>query len=170
MLQANNCYLRALEPDDFDFLYEVENQEALWHVGELKQPLSLHTINAYLENVNQPIEDAKQARFAICNNEGVLVGMIDLFDYDARNQRAGVGVVILESFRKQGFAQAAINRIKTYALEHLLLHQLSCEVQESNEKSVALFQKCGFKITGTLHDWQRTADGFLNVHFMQCVL
>jgi diamine N-acetyltransferase len=170
MLKAQNCYLRALEPNDFDFLYEVENEEALWHVCELKQPISLHTVQAYLENAHQPIEDAKQARFAICDVENNLVGMIDLFDYDAKNQRAGVGVVILESQRENGFAHSAIIRIKEYAKEHLLLHQLSCEVQESNTKSVALFQKCGFKITGTLADWQRTKTGFENIHIMQCVL
>ncbi len=170
MLKAENCYLRALEPDDFDFLYEAENREELWHVGELKQPISLHTVQAYLENAHQPIEDAKQLRFAICDVENNVVGLIDLFDYDARNQRAGVGIVILEEYRQKGFAAEAINRLKTYCKTHLLLHQLHCEVQESNAKSVTLFLKCGFAISGTFPQWQRTNTGFENVLFLQCVL
>lgn len=170
MLKAKNIFLRALEPDDFDFLYEAENDEALWHVGELKQPISLHTVQAYLENAHQPIEEAKQARFAICKSETELVGLIDLFDYDAKNQKAGMGVVILSDYRKQGFAREAIERLKSYAKEHLLLHQIYCEVQALNTASVELFKKCNFEIAGTFSHWQRTKNGFENVYFMQCIL
>ena len=170
MLTSTNIFLRALEPDDFDFLYEAENEESLWHVGELKQPISLHTIQAYLENAHQPIEDAKQARFAICARSGQLIGLIDLFDYDAKNQRAGLGVVILEEFRGKGLAQEAIERVKKYAKEHLLLHQLHAEIQEQNEKSLALFKRCGFDVSGMLSDWQRIENGFENVYFLQCFL
>jgi diamine N-acetyltransferase len=170
MLKSTNIFLRALEPDDFDFLYEAENEEALWHVGELKQPISLHTVQAYLENAHQPIEDAKQARFAISTLAGELVGLIDLFDYDAKNQRAGLGVVVLQQFRGKGFAQEAIERIKIYAKEHLLLHQLHAEIQEQNEKSLSLFKHCGFEVSGILKNWQRTQNGFENVYFLQCCL
>ncbi len=170
MLVAKTCYLRAIEPDDLDFLYDAENESDLWHVGELKQPLSLHTIQAYLDNAHQPIDEAKQARFVICTQNHIRVGMVDLFDYDAKNQRAGIGIVILKECREKGFAKEAILCTLDYAKKHLLLHQLHCQIQESNTKSVALFSKCGFTIMGTFIDWQRTKSGFENVLFMQCIL
>ena len=32
-LNGNNVYLRALEPDDLDFLYQIENKEDFWEVS-----------------------------------------------------------------------------------------------------------------------------------------
>ena len=33
-------FLRALEPEDLDFLYEMENDESLWEVGSTNVPYS----------------------------------------------------------------------------------------------------------------------------------
>ena len=170
MIKGENTYLRALEPEDLAFLSHIENNTGLWQVGELHEPLSRFTLNAYLQNAHQSIAEAGQLRLAICHHNHQLIGLVDLFDYDARHQRAGVGIVIDQQFQQQGLAKEALNVLADYAKNHLLLHQLHCHIQASNTKSIHVFQSVGFQDVGILKDWLRTISGFEDVHQFQCIL
>ena len=170
MIQGANIHLRALEPDDLAFLNRIENDTGLWQVGELHQPLSRFTLQAYLENAHQSIAEAGQMRLAICNHDQQLIGLVDLFDYEARHQRAGVGIVIDRQFQQKGLAKAALQLLAAYAKDHLLLHQLHCHIQASNAKSIHVFESVGFVRVGVLKDWLRTTDGFEDVLQFQRLL
>ncbi|HAT63056.1 MAG TPA: GNAT family N-acetyltransferase, partial [Flavobacteriaceae bacterium] len=37
-LQGEHMYLRALEPSDLDFLYQLENDESIWEVSNTTTP------------------------------------------------------------------------------------------------------------------------------------
>ncbi|RZJ63737.1 MAG: N-acetyltransferase, partial [Flavobacterium sp.] len=65
-LQGDAIYLRALEPEDLDFIYAIENDEAVWEVSNTQTPYSRFLIRQYLENAHQDIYEAKQLRLAIC--------------------------------------------------------------------------------------------------------
>ena len=169
MIKGENIFLRALEPDDLEFLYQAENDSRLWHAGALQQPISKYTLKAYLENAHQTLTEASQVRMVICLNDASPIGLIDLFDYDANHQRAAVGIMLLEEQRGKGLGAEAVEALKGYASQ-LGLHQLYCHVQESNIPSLGLFARCGFKNAGILVDWWRWKKRFENVYIMQCVL
>lgn len=57
-----DCKLRALEPEDIDFLYNIENQEDLWEVSQTHLPFSKYILKKYIENANQDIYETKQFR------------------------------------------------------------------------------------------------------------
>ena len=40
--------LRALEPEDLDFLYSIENDPDLWDVGCTNVPYSRHILSEYI--------------------------------------------------------------------------------------------------------------------------
>src|SRR5574343_2008694 len=108
-LKGTKIYLRALEPEDLEFVYAVENNEAIWEVSNTQTPYSRFLIRQYLENAHQDIYEAKQLRLAICLNDTFeAVGLIDLFDFDPKNNRAGVGIVISnEANRNSGIGSEA---------------------------------------------------------------
>lgn len=170
MIKGERIYLRATEPADIDFLYQAENDQELWQVSILQQPISRFTLSEYLKNAHQTLEEAGQLRLIICLNAGEPIGMIDLFEYDPRNDRAGIGIALLQKFRGQGLGAEAVEVLKIYATNQLKLHQLYCHVQTENIPSVGLFSKCGFTTVGTLQHWQRTPEGYGNVYLMQCIL
>ena len=68
-LKGNNIYLRALEPEDLDFVFNLENNEDMWEVSNTQTPYSRFLIKQYLENAHQDIYQAKQLRLAICKND-----------------------------------------------------------------------------------------------------
>ncbi len=74
-LKGNNIYLRALEPEDLNFVFRLENNETIWEVSNTQTPYSRFLIKQYLENAHQDIYEAKQLRLAICkNNESKPLG------------------------------------------------------------------------------------------------
>ncbi len=160
--------LRAIEPEDIDTLYRWENDLTLWHVSETLIPFSKFILKEYIQEATRDIFDAKQLRLIIAKNEdGASVGAIDLFDYDPLHRRAGVGLLIQEDNRHRGYAAEALELIKHYAFNTLMLHQLYCHIGESNQRSIDLFTKAGFEITGKKKEWLKYTEGWENVLFLQ---
>ena len=49
-LKGQHIFLRALEPEDLDFLFSVENDEAFWEVSNTQAPFSKYILEQYLLN------------------------------------------------------------------------------------------------------------------------
>jgi diamine N-acetyltransferase len=156
-LSGSTIYLRALEPEDLDFIYTIENNESVWEVSNTQTPYSRFLIRQYLENAHQDIYEAKQLRLAICQQEtGATIGLIDIFDFDPKNNRAGVGIVIgSQSQRSKGIGSEALALVIQYSFQQLQLHQLYANIGSDNEISLQLFTKFGFQKIGIKKDWNR---------------
>ena len=154
-LQSENIYLRALEPEDLSFIYEIENDQNIWEVSNTQTPYSRFLIKQYLENAHQDIYEAKQLRLVICKNKDFkAIGLIDLFEFDPRNNRAGIGIIIKsESERNHGVGSQALELIINYSFKNLNLNQLFANINAENSASIALFTKFGFEKIGTKKQW-----------------
>lgn len=153
-LKGDYIRLRALEPTDLDFLYELENNVAIWEISGTITPYSRHVLKQYLQNAHRDIYEVKQLRFCICDKNDVVIGLIDLFDFDPKNRRAGVGIVVLEDKnRNSGVGAEAISLLMDYAFSILALRQLYANVVVGNDASVHLFKKLGFQEVGIKKDW-----------------
>ncbi|MFC7774141.1 GNAT family N-acetyltransferase [Flavobacterium sp. GCM10027622] len=154
-LKGETIYLRALEPEDLEFVYRLENDETIWEVSNTQTPYSRFLIRQYLENAHQDIYEAKQLRLAICKNENdEAIGLIDLFDYDPQNKRAGVGIIVANpEERHQGVGNESLKLLIAYAFSKLNLHQLYANIASHNEASLKLFANFGFQRIGIKKDW-----------------
>ena len=47
--------LRAIEPEDLDLLYQIENDRSLWNVGATNVPYSRYTLHDYIATSNDDI-------------------------------------------------------------------------------------------------------------------
>jgi diamine N-acetyltransferase len=161
-LQGNNIHLRALEPEDLEFIYAVENDENIWEVSNTITPYSKFLIKQYLENAHQDIYEAKQLRLVICKKGNIdAIGLIDLFEFDAKNKRAGLGIIIQnEVDRDMGFGKEALGLMINYAFEQLQIHQLYANIGTENKASESLFTTFGFEKVGVKKDWNFTNNAF----------
>ncbi|RDC64727.1 GNAT family N-acetyltransferase [Adhaeribacter pallidiroseus] len=169
-LKNERIYLRALEPSDLDFLYTLENDTSIWLVSNTTTPYAQHVLQSYLEQAAADIYTTKQLRLLICTQQHQAVGAIDLFDFDPKHQRAGIGIVIAVAFQQQGYATEALQLLLHYCQEQLLLHQVYCSVISSNQPSLQLFKQAGFQAIGTRHAWMKTAAGWLDLVEFQKIL
>ena len=154
-LKGKNIYLRALEPNDLEFVYAMENDQSIWEVSNTQTPYSRFLVKQYLENAHQDIYEAKQLRLAICQDEDFpALGLIDLFDFDPQNRRAGIGIVIQSiNDRNKNIGSEALHLMIQYAFHNLNLHQLYANIAVDNTASLALFTKFGFQKIGVKKDW-----------------
>ena len=166
-LKGDHIFLRALEPDDLNFLYELENNTAIWEISGTTTPYSKHVLKQYLDNAHRDIFDVKQLRLCICKGEK-MIGLIDLFDFDPQNKRAGVGIVILEEKeRNHGIGKEAIELLCDYGYTTLGLRQIFANVMEDNSASLYLFKKMGFEEVGIKKDWIFSNGEFKNEVLLQ---
>jgi len=177
-LQGEYIYLRAIEPDDIDTLYQWENDTENWKVSSTQTPYSRFVLDQYIRSSHQDIYTAKQLRLVVCLTpkpfqgveEGRLVGSIDLFDFDPNHLRAGVGILIADkSDRRKGYAGEALKLLIDYCFETLNLHQLYSNISPDNEPSILLFQQFNFQITGIKKQWVRDGNTFKDELLLQRV-
>lgn len=152
-LHGKNSNLRALEPEDLDFLFSTENNESFWEISGTQTPYSKYILQKYIENAHQDIYEAKQYRFVICNAQNIPVGMIDLFDFNPQHKRVGVGILILPEYQGEGFGSEALEMIIDYAFTYLNVHQIFANITANNKSSITLFEKFNFKKIGIKKDW-----------------
>ena len=57
--------LRALEPEDLDLLYRIENDDELWAVGVTNVPYSRYLLHDFVSSSSGDIYTDKQVRLII---------------------------------------------------------------------------------------------------------
>lgn len=170
MTELPQVRFRAMEPEDLDVLYKIENDTNLWGVGVTNVPYSRYMLHDYIANASGDIYADRQVRMMIDDERGRSVGIVDITDFEPRHQRAELGIVIQCSERRRGLAAAAVERLKDYARDILHLHQLYAYVDSENEAALALFRKCGFSSGAELEDWLFDGEKYRNAVLMQYFL
>ena len=123
-LKGKNIFLRALELEDINYLFSIENNEKYWSISDSQIPFSKYLLNRYLKNSDMDIYEAKQLRLVIADFQNITIGLIDLFDIDFKNNRAGVAIIKSVEFKQVGLKKDWIKFDGKYKNELLL--QLIC--------------------------------------------
>lgn len=152
--------LRALEPEDLEILYTIENNPSEWNVGATNVPYSRYVLRDYIANTTSDIYADRQLRLMVTNDSGDTVGIADLVNFEPRHLRAEIGIVILDCYRRHGYGEAAMQKLITYARSILHLHQLYAIVPVSNTSCIRLFDKLEFKDIHCLRKWLFGDHGF----------
>jgi len=172
MLIKNNIQLRIPEPDDIEFILSMENNSELWHVSNTHTPFSRFDIEQYVLLSDKDVYSAKQIRFLIdCTDHtpNPTVGIIDIFDFDAHNKRAGIGISIIKKERDKGFAGISLDIVINYLFSHLNIHQVYCNIEDDNTNSIKLFESRGFVNSGIKKDWNLKNQQWVNELFFQLI-
>jgi len=155
--------LRAIEPTDLEFLYQIENDESNWSVSNTQKPFSKFLLQQYIENAQQDIYEAKQLRLVIFENATKnAVGLIDLFDYEPKHRRVGIGILICPLFENKGYATEALKLLINFTFTHLDIHQVYANITDDNKKSISLFENQHFQKVGVKKDWIFTQGKYRN--------
>ena len=161
--------LRAPEMDDLHLLFEVENDRKLWLYSSNTGPYSRYQMEQYiLSNTNDIYTDCQQ-RFMIVNpdDETQVYGIADIFNFDARNNRAEVGILVLPDFRGKGIARKALDELSSHSFGFLGLEQLYAFVISDNIAAQNLFRSSGYEEVGLLKSWLRRGSYYIDVNVYQ---
>lgn len=159
--------LRAMEPEDLDLLYQIENDSSIWHVGTNNVPYSRYVLHDYIAHASGDIYTDKEVRMMIDNEQSETVGIVDLVNFSPQHQRAEIGIVIKDGCRNLGYANAAIRKIMSYAHDVVHLHQLYAIVEATNEISLNLFESLGFSRSICLKEWTFNGNTYVDAIVIQ---
>lgn len=171
MLTGDLIKLRPIEPKDLELMYAWENDTDVWKVSGTVSPFSQYTIEEYIKTCQNDIYANRQLRMAIdISDSKKTIGYIDLFEFNPQHRRAGVGILIGDkNERKKSYAKEALHLLINYAFNTLNLHQLFCNIPESNFASNRLFTSSGFKEAGIMKDWIMNNGAWEQVIVMQMI-
>lgn len=158
--------LRALEPSDLNWLYSLENDTTLWHLGISKEPWSKDVLSRYIASQPGNLMRDGQLRLVL-EIDGTPVGALDIYDYDAIARKGGIGIVINADSRGQGLAKKALEAFMNYLFNTLGMQMLYAVVPESNAASKALFESLDFEQSGILKHWLLKDGQFENAYLYQ---
>ena len=148
----DRIYLRAVEPEDIDVMYEMENDPSMWDISSFTVPYSRYVLRQYIEGSQSDMFADKQLRLMIIRREdNRTIGTIDITDFVPLHSRGAVGIALHAD----------------YAFDFLQIHQLYAHVATENEASMKLFASCGFAQCGLLKDWLSTSEGYKDAALMQ---
>lgn len=166
-MKQGNVSLRAPEPEDLEVMLLFENDAALWELGTATGPYSRYQMKRYIaESQNDLYADGQLRLMIVCEGQGV-AGIVDVFSFDARHNRAEVGIVVRKDLRGQGVAQTALSLLESHCFSLLGLRQLYAYVPVGNVASRKLFTSAGYVECGILKDWIRVGTSYLDVCFFQ---
>ena len=169
LLENKDIKLRALEPEDLETLYKWENNTSLWIHGNTLSPYSKLALRQYIEDsLSSDIYQTKQLRMmVVAQEDNRVTGTVDIYDFDIRNQKAGVGILIDEKEQNKQYATQTIELITKYCFSFLGIHQLYAYSSVENTASIKVFEKCGFEKGGMLKNWIRTDSQYNDVFIYQ---
>lgn len=167
-ISGEHVCLRAIEPEDLDLLYRIENDPALWEISNFTVPYSRFALKQYIENSQNDVYADKQIRLMIiCRSDQEVLGTIDITDFVPLHSRAAVGIAMLNEHRHKGYGKEALDLLCSYAFDFLQFKQLYAQIPADNEVSLAVFASCGFVRSGILKDWLLVEGQYKDAIMMQ---
>ena len=160
--------LRAPEPEDLEVMLAIENDPDLrTHNSENTGPNTRYQMKQYISGKTNDIYTDRQLRLMISLPDGKIAGIVDVFDFDVRNSKAEVGIVVLRDFRGRGIGRNALRLMEEHCFDFLGIHQIYAYVRCDNEAALNVFRSCGFTETAVLKSWIRRGQKYYDVCMFQ---
>jgi diamine N-acetyltransferase len=159
--------LRALEPADAALMYEWENDPRTWEYSDRRWPVSMADLEALVEHSELSIWQTRQMRLMIEDEGRRTVGCIDIFDFDTLSNHCSVGVLVVDAYRRKGYAREALRQVEEMCFRTFGVVSISATAETGNTASIRLFEAAGYERAGLLRDWVRHGEEYSDVVIFQ---
>lgn len=165
---SERLHLRAMEPEDLEIMYAMENDPQNWDVTNFNVPYSKFILRQYIENSQCDMFADRQLRMMIVRHEDdAVVGTVDITDFSPLHSRGEIGIVVRREYQSKGYAKEALDLLCDYVFGFLFLKQLTAHISTDNEASIQLFKSCGFTECGLLKEWWCVGGQYKDVVLLQ---
>ena len=149
MIIGEKMILREIEEGDLNSIVKWRNDPAILRWLFSYSPLSEVKQRKWYEKY---LNDDTQQTFIIeLKEEKTPVGTIGLTSIDYKNQKAELTIIIGEKeYWGQGLGEEALNLLATFAFNEMNLRKIKTFTFSDNEKSIKLYENCGFVEEGVL--------------------
>jgi diamine N-acetyltransferase len=151
--------IRPVQASDADVILRWENDPEFWPLTAYPGPFTRKDIEQFILNSKDLQHDGQQ-RWMICESQSQSpIGAIDLFTSARIPRTVGIGILIGEkSFRGAGYGYESLALMMDLMRNELRMDGAECLIDPDNTPSIGLFEKHGFRKTGT--EWFRKREVF----------
>ncbi|MBN1300148.1 MAG: GNAT family N-acetyltransferase [Melioribacteraceae bacterium] len=136
IIKTKNLILRPTQSNDEDLKNLFQDIETLSKMSE--------------KNV-RPVDTPAEIIFRI-ESDTKLIGEIRIKNIKWYNRKAQLSIMISDEYRNQGYGFESLVSIIDYIFFTMNFHRIEAEVIDSNQESVRLIEKSGFKPEGRLRE------------------
>lgn len=152
-LETKRLRLRRMAQSDVEAFYDMRCAPEMHLHTDTKADQSLDETRAYIDKMNQGINEDKWLIWAIEVMEtGIVIGSISIWNINLETMTAELGYGIAPSYQGQGFMKEALDCVTAFGLEVMGLAALEAFTEKDNVPSVRLLEKCQFVKTGEVDD------------------
>ena len=150
-------HLHAVEPEDLDLMYLIENDMQLWQHATTTVPFSRYALQRYIQDSTMDLFRDRQVRFAIHDDNGTTCGFLDITDFSPLHSRAQTGIVLMQDAQGRGLATIALREAWEYARQ-MKIRMLYSIVAEDNIQARRLFLRAGSREAAPIPSWLQNGD------------
>lgn len=171
MKELKNVLIRKIKIEDSEILYALINESR----GDIGKYLP------WVDTTNSVSDEENFIKYALSQNQNgnlypyviiwndQIAGMIDLHNIDHDNRKAYIGYWLGNSFTGNGIVHQSIKLLSELAFKKFNLHKLIIQSEDSNQRSINVAKRAGFKMEGKsidevyFHDCYHT---FINYYLL----
>ena len=148
MIEGDKVRLVALSENYLpNYRKWMEDPEVTDFLASVDFPISCAEEREWLERANS--QDSRDLHLTIVTKQGKPIGNIALMDLHCLNRNAQLGIEIGEKeYLGKGFGEDSIRALLAFAFGAMGLNRVELKLNEGNERALACYKKCGFKLEG----------------------
>jgi len=168
-IEGERVVLRLLAVPDAEKLFFLINESREFLSRHLPWPhecTSVEDVESRIDTWQMQAEMGNGACWGIFEKTprgNILAGVILLGWIQAAHLSASVSYWLGENFTGRGLATEALRLLSDYAFARIGLHRLELSASVTNEKSIAVARRAGFREEGKSRDFERI-NGFFEDH------
>ncbi len=153
MIEGKSVNLRAPEMDDLERNHRWINDREVTRFLVARYPMSLAAEEGWMRNLIGKPMSYDGVFFAIETKEGPHIGNTNLFNVQAENRSAELGIMIGErDCWSKGYGADALRVLLRFGFEEMNLHRIALNVYAFNERGIACYRKVGFVEEGRMRE------------------
>jgi len=166
-IETKRLAIRAAEPEDAKFLADLINDpEVRDSLGayNLVFPTSVEIETRWIADVQKNRDQV--VMIITMRASGKPLGLIALSDMNDRNASAHLSIIVERKSWNKGYGAEAITGLLDRLFNNKNIHRVWLRVDQSNERAIACYTKCGFAKEGVLREDHYAHGGWRSSYVM----
>ncbi len=149
-MQLSKITLKPVEADDVEELFPLVYQSTVTETILWDGPISRDELRKGLSESERDTRNGSKHQFTIIENaSGKKIGSVDIRPY-AEGWRGDMGLWIGVPFQGKGYGTEVVSLAVLYGFKKLNMEKIEATIFVGNQASRRIFEKCGFKLEGTI--------------------
>ena len=153
IIETDRLLLRPMTQADASDLFQMRSDQRMHIYTDSKPDESLEETQAYIDKMNQGINEEKWLIWAIeLSSTHQVIGSISIWNFSETLKTGELGYGIAPDFQGKGYMKEALLAVVEFAFEVLNMDTLEAFTEEENRISKKLLETCQFKKSGSVED------------------